>query len=186
MSEQFWWYIARSGGIVALGLSGASVIYGLLLSSKVMQGRPKPRWLLDLHKWLGGSAVAFTIIHVVALMLDSYIGFGLLDVLIPGVADWNPGAVAWGVVSGWLLLAVHITSIFMKRLPKRLWKGIHLTSYGVLFSGIIHGAVAGTDAGNPIYILGIAVMTLLTVFLTGYRILTARTARQRLQPALSS
>lgn len=182
MSEQFWWYLARSGGIVALALSGASVIWGLMLSSKVMQGRPKPRWLLDLHRWLGGSAVVFTGIHVVALMLDSYVSFGLLDVLIPGVADWNPGAVAWGVVSGWLLLAVQITSVFMHRLPKRLWRGVHLASYGVLFSGIIHGAQVGTDAGNPLYIVGVTAVTLLIVFLTGYRILTDR----RLQPALSS
>ncbi len=182
MSEQFWWYIARSGGIVALVLSGASVIWGLLLSSKVMPGIPKPRWILDLHKWFGGSAVVFTIIHVVALMLDSYIGFGILDVLIPGVADWNPGAVAWGVVSGWLLLAVQATSMLMNQLPKRLWKGVHLTSYGVLFAGILHGAQAGTDAGNPLYILGVGGMALVTIFLTTYRILTAR----RLQPALSS
>lgn len=182
MSEQFWWYIARSGGIVALGLSGASVIWGLMLSSKVMQGRPKPRWIMDLHKWLGGIAVVFTSIHVVALMLDSYISFSILDVLIPGVADWNTGAVAWGVVAGWLLLAVQVTSMFMKRLPRRLWKGVHLTSYVVLFAGIIHGAKAGTDAGNPLYILGVSAMALGSVFLTAYRILTAR----RLQPALSS
>ena len=49
MTEQFWWYVARSCGIVALVLAGASVIWGLLLSTKLLEGRPGPRWLLDLH-----------------------------------------------------------------------------------------------------------------------------------------
>lgn len=176
MSEQIWWYIARSGGIVALALSGASVIWGLLLSTKVMEGRPGPRWLLDLHKWLGGSAVVFTAIHVIALLLDPFVSFGLFDVLVPGVASWNPAAVAWGVVAGWLLLAVQITSTFMHRLPRRRWKLIHMSSYAMLWTGIIHGAMAGTDAGNPLYIGGVSLMALTTVFLTGYRILTTRRA----------
>ncbi len=177
MTEQIWWYIARSGGIVALILSGASVIWGLLLSGKVLEGRPGARWLLDLHKWLAGSAVVFTLIHVGALMLDGYLTFGLADVLIPGMSSWNPTAVAWGVVSGWLLAAVQITSIFMKRLPRKLWKLIHLGSYGVLFTGIVHGALAGTDAANPLYVITVAFMTLTTVFLTFHRILTVRRTR---------
>ena len=184
MTEQIWWYIARSGGIVALALSGASVIWGLLLGTKLLEGRPGPKWLLDLHKWLGGSAVVFTAIHVIALMLDSYISFGILDVLIPGMSDWNPAAVAWGIVSGWLLIAIQVTSIYMKRLPRRLWKFVHLSSYGMLWTGIIHGAVAGTDTGNPLYIGGVALMALTTVFLTGYRILTAQ--RRAPRPAFAA
>ena len=58
MTEQFWWYVARSSGIVALVLAAASVIWGLLLSTKVLERRPGPRWLLDLHRWLGGCTVA--------------------------------------------------------------------------------------------------------------------------------
>ncbi len=179
MSEQIWWYIARSGGIVALALSGLSVIWGLLVGTKLLQGRPGPRWLLDLHKWLGGSAVVFTIIHVGALMLDPFVSFGLFDVLIPGASSWNPAAVAWGVVSGWLLIAVQVTSLLMKRIPKRLWKLVHMTSYGMLWTGVLHGARAGTDSGDPLYVVGVALMVLTVVFLTAYRILTARRGSRR-------
>ncbi len=184
MTEQLWWYIARSSGIVSLALSGAAVIWGLLLSTKLLDGRPSARWLVDLHKWIAGCTVVFTLIHVGALILDRHISFGLLDVLVPGMSDWNPIAVAWGVVSAWLLMTVQVTSVFMRRLPKRLWRFIHMGSYGVLFTGIVHGAMAGTDAGNPFYVVGVALMVLTTTFLTVYRILTVR--RRTPRAALAS
>lgn len=183
MTESLWWYIARSGGMVALTLSGLSVIWGLLLGTKILEGRPSARWLLDLHKWLGGSAVVFTTIHVVALLLDPFVSFGILDVLIPGLADWNPASVAWGVVSGWLLVAVQVTSLLKTRMPRRVWKLVHLSSYGMLWTGVIHGAMAGTDAGSPLYIVGVALMTLIVVFLTGYRIVTVRRRGRRQRAA---
>lgn len=95
MNPQLWWYVARAGGIVALGLSGASVIWGLLMSSRVMQGRPRPAWLLDLHRFLGALTVIFTIVHVVALYLDEFVQFSIVDLLVPFASAWNTGAVAW-------------------------------------------------------------------------------------------
>ena len=178
MTEQLWWYVARSSGIVALGLAGASVIWGLLLGTKLLDGRPGPRWLLDLHRWLGGCTVAFTGIHVGALMLDSYVDFGVVDILVPGASSWDPGAVAWGVVSMWMLVAVQVSSMFMRRLPRHLWKGIHLLSYLMLWSGIIHGVQAGTDSGNPVYVWSMAAMALIVVFLTFYRIVATRRTRR--------
>ena len=47
-------------------------------------------------------------------------------------ASWKPVEVAWGVIAFWLLLAVQASSMVMKRLPRRLWKWIHLGSYVLL------------------------------------------------------
>ena len=60
MDPQLWWYTARAGGIVALALTAGSVIWGLFLSTRVLQGRPSGAWLLDLHRFLGGAAVIFS------------------------------------------------------------------------------------------------------------------------------
>lgn len=177
MSPELWWYTARAGGIVALGLTAAAVVWGLLLSTRVLQGRPSPRWLLDLHRFMGGAAVLFTGIHVAALVADTTVSFRWTDVLIPFASSWSPGAVALGVLAAYLLLAVQLSSMLMKRLPRRLWKWIHLSSYGLFWLGITHGALAGTDAGNPIYIAVVAVTTLVVLFLTTYRTLAQRRAR---------
>lgn len=182
MSEQIWWYVARSGGIVALFLAFASVLWGLLLTTRLLQGRPSPRWLLDLHRFLGGATVVFTAIHVAGLMLDSYVSFGWSDVLVPLAADWKPGAVAWGVVAMWLLVAVEVTSLLMRHLPRRLWRFVHFGSYAMAWTGLVHGALAGTDAANRLYAYGAALVTLAVFYLTAFRILAVRRAARRATP----
>lgn len=174
MNPQLWWYVARAGGIVALGLSGASVIWGLLMSSRVMQGRPRPAWLLDLHRFLGALTVIFTIVHVVALYLDEFVQFSIVDLLVPFASAWNTGAVAWGIVAMYLLVAVQASSMVMKRIPRKLWRWIHLSSYGLVAAGVVHGAMAGTDASNIGYVGGVIGTIALIVYLTIYRIVTAR------------
>ena len=174
MSSQTWWYIARSGGIVALGLSGASVLWGLFMSTRLLNGTPSPKWLLDLHRFLGGLAVVFTGIHIAGLMFDSYIGFTWVDITVPMAAGWKPGAVAWGVVGMWLLLAVELTSLVMKKIPRKAWRLIHFTSYAMVWTGVMHGALAGSDANNRIYIAGVSLMILGIFYLTVYRILAVK------------
>jgi len=183
MSSQTWWYIARSGGIVALGLSGASVLWGLFMSTRLLNGIPSPKWLLDLHRFLGGLAVVFTAIHIAGLMFDSYIGFSWVDVTVPMAAGWKPGAVAWGVVGMWLLLAVELTSLVMKRIPRKAWRLIHFASYAMVWTGVMHGALAGTDAGNRIYIAGVSLMTLGIFYLTVYRILAVKRRGSKSNPS---
>ena len=170
MSEQLWWYVARSGGIVALALATLSILWGLALSTRITDGRPRPAWLLDMHRMLGGASVVFTAIHVAALMLDSYVSFGLTDVLVPFASSWNAGAVAWGIESMYLLAAVQVSSLAMKRLPRRLWRAIHMGSYGVFATGVVHGLQAGTDASHPLYVAGTVGSIVAVAFLTAYRV----------------
>ena len=82
------------------------------------------------------------------------------------------------LLSMWMLVAVQVSSMFMRRLPRHLWKGIHLLSYLMLWSGIIHGVQAGTDSGNPVYVWSMAAMALIVVFLTFYRIVATRRTRR--------
>lgn len=178
MTEQLAWYIARASGIVALGITTLAVAWGLLFSTRLLQGRPSPKWLLDLHRFLGGLAVVFTAIHLGALVADTYVAFGPSDLLVPFASAWQPEPVAWGVVSMYLLVAVEATSLVMKRLPRRLWRGVHVASYAMFWMGVIHGARAGTDAGRIAYVVGSSVAVLLVGFLTAYRVVAVRKSRR--------
>ena len=111
MTSQLWWYLARSGGLVAWALLSASVLWGLALSTRILGPRPRPNWILDLHRFLGGLAVVFTGLHVVGLVLDSYVDFGLTELLVPMASSYRPGPVAWGVAALYLLVAVEITDV---------------------------------------------------------------------------
>lgn len=181
MSEQIWWYVARAGGIVALILASASVIWGLLLSSGYLNRNPTKKWLLSLHSWLGGMTVIFTAVHVLGLWLDSFIQYSIADLFVPFASSKDPGRwpIAWGVIATYLLLAVQGTSMIMKRLPRKWWRAIHMSSYAVFVMGMVHGAQAGTDSSNIAYIGGMLALVLTTVYLTTYRVLTSRRARRK-------
>lgn len=174
MSPQLWWHVARATGIVAWTLLAAAVVWGLLLSTRLARGRPTPAWLLDLHRFLGASAVAFTAVHLAGLVADNYVDFDIADLLVPYAAAWRPGPVALGVVSLYLLAVVEGTSLAMRRIPRRVWRSVHLTSYVLFWSATFHFILAGTDAPNPLARAGIDLVAALVVFLTLVRILDPR------------
>lgn len=169
MDTQVWWYLTRATGIVAWALGVASVLWGVALATRAMGNKPRAPWLLDLHRFLGGATVLFVGLHIVALVADSYVHFGVADVLVPMVSDWKPGALAWGIVAMWLLLAIELTSLAMRRLPKRLWRGVHLTAYAVAVLTTIHLLTAGTDATNPVLRVAAFAWVPVTVFFLLYR-----------------
>jgi DMSO/TMAO reductase YedYZ heme-binding membrane subunit len=176
MTSQLWWYTARAGGIVGWGLLAASVIWGLLLSTRLRPGGVAPSWTLDLHRFLGGLAVIFTGVHVVAIVLDSYVHFGLVDVLVPFAASWHPLWVAWGIVSMYLLLAIELTSLTRRWLPKRAWRLTHMLSLPLFALATVHFVLTGTDSGNPFALIGIVICSLAVLALVARRIERSRPA----------
>jgi hypothetical protein len=182
MNPQLWWLLARATGLVAWGLLTASVIWGLLISTRLTRGRPTPAWLADLHRFLGGAAVVFTALHLGGLVADSYTHFGVADLMVPLASAWKPGPVAFGVVALYLVVAVELSSLLMRRMPRRWWKAIHLSSFGLFWIATLHFVTAGTDAANPPLAVTVDVAAATVVFLTLVRTLSPRVSAS-LRPA---
>lgn len=177
MNPQFWWYMSRASGIVAWLFITASVLWGLVLSTDLFARHRRPAWLLDLHRALGALGLITLAIHLGALVADNFVHFDLFDLVVPFASDWKPWQVALGVIALWGLVVVESTSLVMKRLPKRWWRGVHLSSYVTFLLASLHGTFAGTDAANPMYVITSIVTTIVTVALLCYRIVTRRSAR---------
>ena len=174
MSGMLPWYVARSSGLIAWALLAASVLWGLAISTRVLRGTPRPSWLLDLHRYLGGIATVFVGVHIVALLGDTYMHFGLASVLVPFASSWHPVAVAWGVTAFYVLLAVELTSLLRTRIPKRLWRATHYASFPLFVVATIHSVSAGTDARTWVFEV-VATLTMMTVAaLTALRIQSRR------------
>lgn len=156
------WYVARASGLIAWSLLAGAVVWGLLMTSRLVRRRVKNSWLLDLQRWLGGLALVFTGVHVVAILGDTSVHFGLASVLIPFASRWHPAAVAWGVASLYLLAAVELTSLVRRRLDYRWWRRVHFLSLPLFVTSTAHGITGGTDGGRPMAIVG-AVMVTATV-----------------------
>jgi DMSO/TMAO reductase YedYZ heme-binding membrane subunit len=170
MNEKVWWYLARSSGIIALVLLVLSVVWGVLLATRALRPMDRPAWLLDLHKWLGGMALVMTGLHMLGLYLDGYIEFGFADLLIPGASEYKTLAVAIGVLSLYVMIAVQATSYMRRWLSKRVWHGIHLMSYGLVWGAAIHAGMAGTDTVNRAYQALAILLTMVAVAATMIRI----------------
>ncbi len=170
MNEKTWWYLSRSSGIVALVLLVLSVVWGVLLATRALKPLDRPAWLLDLHKWLGGTALVMTGLHMLGLYLDGYIEFTVADLLVPGRSEFKPIAVTVGVLSFYVMVAVQATSYMRRRLSKRVWRGIHLLSYGLVWSAAIHAGMAGTDTVNRAYQVLALVLTMVAVAATLIRV----------------
>ena len=169
MAPETWWYVARATGLVAWALAVGSLLLGLALATRAMGSKPNGPWLLAVHRWLGGLTVLFVAAHIGALIADSFVAFDLVDALVPFAAGWKPGAVAWGVVAFWLLLAIEVTSLLMRRIPKRVWRAVHLSSYGLAVMATLHGVSAGTDVGNPAVAWTVLGVIAATSFFVAYR-----------------
>ena len=175
-TEKIWWYTARSGGIVAWVLVTLAVCWGLFLSTRAASKAAQPAAILDLHRFLGGLSVVFTAVHVVGLVGDTWIQFGWMEILVPWTSEFKPTAVAWGVIAMYLLVAVELTSLMMKKLPRPLWRQIHRASFGLYIFATIHGIQAGSDTLNEWYRMAMIASINIVAFLTVLAILAHKKA----------
>jgi Ferric reductase like transmembrane component len=172
------WYVARSSGIVAWATVTASILWGLALSSRLVRKRGVPAWLLDLHRYLGTLSVVFVLIHLGGLWADNFVHFGPSELFVPMKSPWKTGAVAWGIVAFYFLVAIQVSSWLMRYMKRRVWHAIHLSSIGLWITATVHTFLAGQDRHNTLlqwFVLGSSILVLqLTVF----RLITLRSAQK--------
>jgi DMSO/TMAO reductase YedYZ heme-binding membrane subunit len=142
----FSWVSARGAGIAAYSLLAAATMWGLLLSSKALAGRISTKNLTFVHEALSIGGLVATIIHVVALLTDQYVGFTLTDVLVPGSTSWRPLAVAFGIIAFYGMILTSSTFYMRRRIGQSTWRAIHFLTYGVFTAALLHGIQAGTDS----------------------------------------
>ena len=121
--SDLWWYVSRSSGIVATVLIVLALTWGLFFAARATGNRRRPNWWLDLHKYLGGLAFVFTVVHVVAVYQDHLSGIGLLQIFVPMTATGWEWGITWGVLATYIFAAVVFTSWPRKRLSRRALAG---------------------------------------------------------------
>ena len=178
-TKQLAWYIARSSGITTWVLATASIVFGLALSTRLVRKKGVPAWLNTLHRYLGTLMLVFTAVHLAALVADNWVHFGLADLLVPMASSWRPGAVAWGVVELYLLVAIQVTSWCKRWLPRRLWHSVHLTSIPMFVFGTLHGFQSGADRNNVVVQWGALTGAAAVLFLILFRTTSGSGRRRR-------
>ena len=173
---QLWWYVARASGLLAWAAVTGSVLWGVLLASRVLRSIDNPAWLQDLHRWLGGTAMIMTGLHMLSLMLDRWSHFSLAEVFVPFAAGYRPWPVALGIVAFYLLAAVYGSSLLRSTMPRRFWKALHYTSYVSVILVSFHAGWSGSDVGAWGYRLVAFTLLSLTIVAVLMRVLTTTAA----------
>lgn len=180
--NKLYWFTARSAGMVAWAVCTASILWGLALSTRLVRRRGAPAWLLDLHRFLGLLSLVFTGVHMAALYLHSRfefkkIPFGPRQIFVLWQSTYAPGAVAWGIVAFYLMVAVQVSSWLMKRIKRRLWHTIHLSSFALFVMATLHAFLAGTDRHNQLVQWAALTGGAMVLFLVLFRLLAPRKAQ---------
>jgi methionine sulfoxide reductase heme-binding subunit len=139
------WYTTRATGFVALVLLTGSMALGLL--SAVRFYRPTwPRFVtLELHRNVSLLALAFTVVHVLTTVLDSFVSIPLPDAFIPFISPYRPIWVGLGAIAFDLLIALIVTSLLRARMGLRGWRLVHWSAYLCWPVAVFHGLGTGTD-----------------------------------------
>ncbi|MCW2532246.1 MAG: ferric reductase [Blastococcus sp.] len=148
MTSPVLWYLNRATGIVSLLLMTLTVVLGTVVRR---HGRIPglPRFAVTgLHRNVGLLSALLLVTHVLTAVVDSYVDIGVANTVVPFTAGYRPLAIGLGTLAADLLLLVIVTSLLRERLPHRLWKAVHLTSYLLWPLAFVHGITAGTDLGS--------------------------------------
>jgi sulfoxide reductase heme-binding subunit YedZ len=143
------WIGARAAGVTALLALAASVLFGLLMSTGLLDTRLPRRQAVEVHRWLSTVTLALIAGHALLLLGDGAVRFDLIDVVVPFASTYRPAAVGLGGIAALAALIVHGSFALRRRLGARAWRRLHQLSFAALALAIAHGAWAGSDAGAP-------------------------------------
>jgi methionine sulfoxide reductase heme-binding subunit len=155
MEAHLFWIASRAAGIAALLLSSAAVGVGLTMGGRLVKGRG-----LDLraaHEALSLAALTAIVVHAVALLGDSYLNAGVLDIAIPFVSGYKEPWMSLGIVAGWAMLLLGGSFYFRTKIGTARWKRLHRWTALAWVLGIAHSLGEGTDAGTTWFLVCTAI-----------------------------
>ncbi len=173
------WMMLRSAGIGAYLLLFASVTWGLVGTTAVIERRISKATSIVVHHYISTAIVVLLAIHLVGLLLDKFRPFRVLDLLVPLRASFKPGPVAFGVVAMYVVVTVLVTSWWRSRFGPTWWRRVHVWGTPAFILAMVHGIFTGTDANSPLMWWMYMVTGAIVLFLIIVRGLTAQSGLRR-------
>jgi sulfoxide reductase heme-binding subunit YedZ len=172
------WYATRLLGLLAYLVLAASVVYGLLLSTGILDAVAQRTVSFTLHQDLSAIGLGLALVHAAMLTLDRSVPYTVAEVFLPLIGPYRPVWVAMGQLA--LAVTVVVTASFSvrKRIGQKRWRTLHYASFLAFVAATAHGLMAGTDTATPWALWGYLAASAIVVFLTSYRIVLAIATRR--------
>jgi DMSO/TMAO reductase YedYZ heme-binding membrane subunit len=177
------WNVIRASGIGAFLMLWASVTWGLISTTSVFGKKASKQTTIALHQAFSTSGLLLLATHIVALVLDSFMPFSWLDVVIPFRTSFRPLGVAFGIGAMFVvLLGVLSTSWGRKLIGTKWWRRTHSLSVPAYSLALVHGLMTGTDTPRPAMFWVYVASAAIVLFLLILRALTVGQRPQRAAP----
>jgi sulfoxide reductase heme-binding subunit YedZ len=172
------WVATRLIGFLSYYAIAGSVIYGLLLSTKILDAIAHRPVTFALHQDLAAIGLGLAGVHAVLLGLDASVPFSLFQILVPFAAPYRPIWVGVGQVALYLVAVVYASFHLRRQIGQRSWRLIHYVTFLAFVGATAHGILTGTDTGAAWAWWSYVVASVAVVFLTVYRVVVAVEARR--------
>jgi predicted ferric reductase len=142
------WYLERLTAFLAYLAIAGSVVYGLLLSTKLLDAIAHRPISFALHQDLASFGLGLAGIHGALLGLDHTIHFSIADLAIPFASPYRAAWVGLGQLAFYASLAVVLSFYARRRIGQRRWRVLHYATFLVFVASTAHGVAAGTDSAT--------------------------------------
>ncbi len=145
-TTQAWWYVTRAAGLMAYLLTWWSTVWGLGLASRIFHPAVEGSQTYDFHEFVSLLALAFMLLHVGVLLLDRFLPFSLVQILIPFISTYRPFWVGLGGIGLYTFILVTVTFYLRRVIGAQRFRAIHALSLLGYLGVTLHGLFAGTDS----------------------------------------
>ena len=139
------WILLRAAGIGAYVMLFLSVAWGLLATTSIVTKRVSKPSSTMFHQFVATVGVVLLAVHMALLVIDRFMPFAPLDVLLPMHGTFRPLAITAGVVAMYGMVIVLVSSWMRKLIGTKVWRAIHLLAVPAFTLALAHGVFAGTD-----------------------------------------
>lgn len=177
------WNIIRAAGIGAYLMLWASVTWGLVATTSLFGKRVPKATSVALHQAFSTLGLLLLVTHLGVLLVDSFMPFGWLDLLIPMRATYRPAGVSFGIGAMVLMVVVLLTSWFRRQVKPTWWRRFHALSVPAFSLALVHGLMTGSDSPRPTMFWFYLATTAMLLFLVLVRAMTVGIRAARRTPA---
>lgn len=171
------WYATRLLAMLSYLAITGSVLYGLLLSTGILDAIAQRTVTFTLHQDLSGIGLGLAMVHAAVLMIDTSVPYTPIEVLVPFAGPYRNVWVGIGQLSLYLTAIVMVSFYLRKRIGQKRWRTLHSVTFLAFLGATAHGLMSGTDTSAPWAFWMYLVSAALVVFLTVYRIVLAVAGR---------
>lgn len=172
------WVATRLIGFLSYFAIAGSVIYGLLLSTKILDAIAHRPVSFALHQDLAAIGLGLAGVHAVLLGLDASVPFSLVEIVVPFAAPYRPLWVGVGQVALYLVAIVYASFHLRRQIGQRSWRLLHYVTFLAFVGAAAHGILSGTDTTTGWAWWSYVAASAAVVFLTAYRVVIAVEARR--------